>query len=470
VRTATQELLERVIHPGLSVGSGVYSIIDPELRTVLGESGEYLHPALTPAYEGPADALLSVSAFGDGASEDSIAGALFGSQPAIRFDQVAGYYAAAYAGWVVGPGRERGSSGGLTTWLLEALLEGKHVDGVIHMGASQSNDGTLFSYRLSHNVDELRANAKSRYYPGELSESLREARASGGRYVLVAIPSIAYEVRLLQEHDPTFRRTVPYVVGLICGHQKSARYAEYLGWRSGIDPGHLRSIDFRKKVEGQPANTYSTEFVGVFGGEQRRFVREQSQLLGTDWGLGLFKSKFSDFTEDILNETADVVFGDAWLPRYVRDGRGTNVVVVRNAELGKLLTSGVDTRQIHLEPIPITDVLRSQGSLVRHNVLELPFRVGELESGLLHRAVRRPRQPAVPWSRRRIQRTRLELSRRGASAYADARASGSLDVFDEVIQPLVAKYHRAQGLARVDGKLREGPRAIAETAWRRLVR
>src|SRR5690606_8075462 len=83
---------------------------------------------------------------------------------------------------------------------------------------------------------------------------------------------------------------------------------------------------------------------------------------------------FSDFTQDALNETADLVLGDAWLPRYTPDGRGTNVVLVRDARLLPLFEEGRTTGRLHLETIPLRDIVASQASLVRQSVTEIPYR------------------------------------------------------------------------------------------------
>jgi len=39
----------------------------------------------------------------------------------------------------------------------------------------------------------------------------------------------------------------------------------------------------------------------------------------------------------VFAETADVVLGDAWLPEYVQDSDGTNVVVTRNQDIRQLI-------------------------------------------------------------------------------------------------------------------------------------
>jgi coenzyme F420-reducing hydrogenase beta subunit len=35
----------------------------------------------------------------------------------------------------------------------------------------------------------------------------------------------------------------------------------------------------------------------------------------------------------VLAETADVTVGDAWLPEYIKDGLGTNIITIRSPEI-----------------------------------------------------------------------------------------------------------------------------------------
>lgn len=470
-KSELQRLLRDVIGAGMSTNSGIYAGIDPALTMKLNARGEYEYIGLDETYAGSAAALLAVSAFGGvGPDEEDIARELYSSQEDAEFDVIAGHYVGAFAGWDADErGRADGSSGGLATWVLSALLEQGEIDGVVHLKPG-GPDGQLFSYQISRSVAEVRNGAKTRYYPGELSSVLREIREVPGRYAIVGIPSFIYEVRLLQRADPLFRERILYTVGLICGHQKTANYASYLAWRGGVEPGTLRSIDFRKKVIGEPANRYSTELIGTFDGVEKTKVVPQTELFGTDWGLGFFKSNFSDLTQDALNETADIVLGDAWLPRYEMDGRGTNVVLVRNSRLKSLILDGARAGQLHLEDIPIDDVIDSQKSLVRQSILEVPYRFRYL-------ARRSERLPAVrrkglttdlSYVRRMTQRARVAASRGSHGAYAEAANGGELSVFDKRMSALIRQYKFAQRLARVQRLLSKGPNGILRAVLKRL--
>ena len=464
-----ETFLSRVIRPQLSVNSGVYSVIDRSLRPTMNRLGEYEYEGLDLSYDGPAARLLQVSAFaGVGLPEDQIARQLYGSHPSSAHHPVAGYHLGAFAGWSLDADlRANASSGGLTTWLLLELFRLGRIDGVVHL-APATEGGSLFSYRISRTPDEIRGGMKSRYYPGELSSSLREILTVPGRYAVVGIPSFIYEVRLLQNLDPMFRDRIQYTLGLICGHQKTANYASALAWRAGFEPGTLTSIDFRKKVSGEPANAYSTEFTGIVDGRLTTRRRSQSELFGTDWGWGFFKSNFSDFTQDALNETSDVVLGDAWLPQYVRDSSGTNVVLTRSAEMHELLREGQRRGDVHLDPIFVEDVVRSQASLVRQSVLELPYRYSFLQKrGAYVPGLRREEGKRLGAARRQLQRARLEMSRKSHTAFEKALEVRDLGEFDRAMGPLVERYVRVQKRARIEAKLAEGPSAVFQALrWR----
>lgn len=66
-------------------------------------------------------------------------------------------------------------------------------------------------------------------------------------------------------------------------------------------------------------------------------VKRMHELIGHDWGKGFFKRKVSDFTEDMMNEIADVTPGDAWLSEYTKDYMGNNILIVRNERIDQLL-------------------------------------------------------------------------------------------------------------------------------------
>ena len=100
-------------------------------------------------------------------------------------------------------------------------------------------------------------------------------------------------------------------MGLICGHQKSSKFAEALAWQVGIKPGNLKSINFRKKLLGRPANDYGVEMTGTINGKEITIIKPAKEFLGQDWGQGFFKIMVLMLLTDVMNETADITLGDA---------------------------------------------------------------------------------------------------------------------------------------------------------------
>ncbi len=441
--------LSALIGHGLAVNSGVHCVIEPAISISMNDWGEYgytVPDALEPDVE---ERLRRVSSIGGtGPNETEIAASLFAEHPDIQGHPIAGLHLASFAGWAADEDiRNAASSGGIATALGIHLLETGAVDGLIQM--APSSDGELFRYVIARSADEVRANTKTRYYPGELGGTLTQALLTRERFALIGIPSFIHEVRLLQEVRPEFKDIIVFTIGLICGHQKTARYAEYLAWTAGISPDSIESIDFRKKIPGLPANVYKTEVLGYRNGHLVRAELMPGDVTGADWGLGYFKSSWSDFSDDALNETADLVLGDAWLPEYTSDSRGTNVVIARSEHALALLKEMEARSDVYLEEISIERVVASQTALVKHAIVELPYRYSILQRrGRYTPPIRRPSTRKPSLDRRMIQRKRLLTSSRSHEAFASAREVGNLADFNSQMQKLNTRYYRAQLISR----------------------
>lgn len=288
------------------------------------------HGQLKPSLRrgGPATDFAAICPFSPrAADEDEIAARQF--PKAAHHDCRLGRYEAAYVGHAAEEGvRENGSSGGMVSWVAAELLRLGLVDGVIHVveAVDSSDDGRLFDYAISRTPAELRAGAKSRYYPVELSAALRATRETPGRYAVVGVPCFIKAVRLLRETDPILKERIVFTLGLFCGHMKSARLAESFARQMGIRIEQAKRLDFRVKDPSRPANWYRARFTLASGGTCEQ---DWWHLVDGDWGAGFFQNPACDFCDDVVAETADIAFGDAWVEPYSLDGRGTNVVIVR---------------------------------------------------------------------------------------------------------------------------------------------
>lgn len=448
------------IEGGYSVQSGVYGAVNKNVKTSLNEYGQY-QADVSKLSKKELDELAKVSAMVNSDLNESVLGKkLFGKTKDIKHDKVLGYYTDLYAGYVATSDyRANASSGGIGTWLLEQLLEKKLIDGVIHViPTDPKNDGILFKYTISKTPKAIKTGAKSRYYPGDLSEVLKTAKKSGGKYAITGIPSFITELRLLAEHDPEFKKLIAFTIGLVCGHQKSTKYAEALAWQHGIKPGDLISVDFRKKVEGQPSNRYISEFTGKINGKIKTITKDQDELFASNWAHGMFKSKLSDFTDDAFNELADISLGDAWLPEYTKDSKGNNVIIVRNKVIADIIKAGIKNKTLALDELTPQRVVKSQSGLVHHNQDELPYRLHKKDAALLWRPKKRVEASnSLPRLRKQVQDIREQIAVDSHTVYKKAVELNDWNYFKDTMKPLVRKYAATYRLVSLHKAAKKGP-------------
>ncbi|GIG38795.1 Coenzyme F420 hydrogenase/dehydrogenase, beta subunit C-terminal domain [Cellulomonas phragmiteti] len=334
------------------------------------------------------------------------------------------------------------TSGGLTTWLTQELMTHGLVDGVIQVGESQDSGRPMFSYQISESAEEVRAARKSRYYPVNFADSMASVRGNGKTYAFVGVPCQVRAARLVCEEDVVLREQIVYFVGIVCGHMKSAAYAESLAWQVGVPPSELDTVDFRIKRQGTNAREYQFGAKAVRSGEMR--VADTGSLVGGSWGHAVFQLGACDYCDDIFAETADVVFGDAWLQQYERDWRGTNIVITRNLEIDRILKDGVARSEIELDGLTPAQAASSQAGNFRHRRQGLAVRLADdLAAGRWAPRKRvAPDVNAAPPRRVALIRARREISRVSHDLFAQAVDSGSLALYIERIRPYIARHDR----------------------------
>lgn len=304
--------------------------------------------------------------------EDAIASDRFGS--AAHRDEKVGSFEAAYVGHVAeGAWRPNGSSGGMVSWVAAELLRTGRVDAVAHVKADDPDrEGRLFTYRVSRSVDEIGRGAKSRYYPIDLSEVIREIRARPGRYAVVGVPCFIKAIHLLRRLDPVIAERVTHTLGLFCGHMKSARMVDSFAWQLGTDIEQVRALDYRVKNPGRPANWYRTQLELRDGSSA---AQDWWHLADGDWGAGFFQNSACNFCDDVVAETADIAFGDAWVEPYSSDGRGTNVVVVRSRDLQGMVQQAIEDGRLDLQAVGADFIIETQAAGFRHRREGLAYRL-----------------------------------------------------------------------------------------------
>lgn len=452
-----EKLYSSIVGNNLDSGTGIWSVLNPKIKNVLNKYGEYESFIKSEDFDSFSEeeikALESVTIGWDNVkSIDDISESLYSQIKGIKKNKSLGYYLNIFAGYVCEENyREQATSGGFGTWILQELLNQELVDGVIHVKKATSNaQGALFEYSISSNSKEVMEGTKTKYYPVELSEVLNYVKTQDKKYALIGTPSFIYSVRLLAEQDETFKEKIPYTVGLICGHQKSANYLKSLVSQVGIEYDSLINVDFRKKVLDENADEYIIEFTYEEDNQVQTLTKKMRELVGYSWGQGHFKVKFSDFTDDVMNETADVTLGDAWIEPYKSDGRGTNVLIIRDKVINDLIVTAMEEGRLKLDRLTEDQAYATQPGHFRHTVDELPYRLKKMKKNSDFVPITRTDSSAeVPFLRRRVQDVRKNIRDTSRVLFVKQDSNWDLEQYFVSIKKLEKKYNFVYSLIEI---------------------
>jgi coenzyme F420-reducing hydrogenase beta subunit len=401
--------LRDIRRAGLCIGCGTCAGTSalPELSMAFDAYGQYKPQAVPRVERERSSRLAQTCPFSPFAQdEDDLASVRFPQAP--HRDTRLGRFEAAYVGAVAEPPfRQQGSSGGMVTWVAAQLLQHGLVDGVAHVRPGEG--GKYFAYGISRDIESLYRGAKSRYYPVELSGVLEEIRTTPGRYAVVGIPCFIKAVHLARRQDPVLAERITHTLGLFCGHMKSARLVESFAWQMDTTIEAVQRPEFRLKGAERPANWYTAQLT-----LKDSSVRQKDwwHLGDGDWGAGFFQNSACNFCDDVLAETADISFGDAWVEPYSSDWRGTNVVVVRSPLLRDLVEQGMGLGQVEFKPVDADYIANTQAAGFRQRREGLAYRLTWRRRGL------KPRKRVAPSNQLPFQRKLIYRLRYGISAWS----------------------------------------------------
>ncbi|MFO1143710.1 MAG: Coenzyme F420 hydrogenase/dehydrogenase, beta subunit C-terminal domain [Amaricoccus sp.] len=219
---------------------------------------------------------------------------------------------------------------------------------------------------------------------------------------------------------------------------KSARMIESFAWQMQAEMADVRRIDYRTKHPDRPANWYVAE-LGLADGSVRS--RHWWDMADGDWGAGFFQSSACDSCDDVVGETADVSFGDAWVEPHASDPGGTNVVVVRSPAIHRLIEAARADGRLALAPVDANFVAQTQAAGLRHRREGLAYRLSWARSGLAPNKRVEPRATALPLRRRLVYRLRAQIARWSHRIFWLARTLRQPQLYLAWARTSLALYH-----------------------------
>jgi coenzyme F420 hydrogenase subunit beta len=278
--------------------------------------------------------------------------------PGTIMKETLGRFIACYAGFAANETiRVNSSSGGIVTAILVDLLEKNTIDGAIVVGAGLIHPLRPEMYIARAKEEILRA-SKSKYAPVHLENAIKSLRTHPEeQYALVGLPCHIQGIRKAQGAGLIKAEQIVVTLGLLCGHGASINLTKFIMKKYHVQEAKVTRMDYR--AGGWPSFGYLFETA-----DTKTFVPSRGSILGTAWIHNFFTPKRCLVCADLTAESADLSFGDAWLPKFTdckSDQKGGwSVIIGRNPGATKYLEELHERGILNLEPISAEDVERSQ--------------------------------------------------------------------------------------------------------------
>jgi len=221
---------------------------------------------------------------------------------------------------------------------------------------------------------------------------------------------------------------------------------ESFAWQMGIAPEEIAAIDYRLKNPHRPANWYTAHVTRHDGSSE---TRDWWHLADGDWGAGYFQNSACNFCDDVVAETADISFGDAWVEPYSSDGRGTNVVIVRSQRLHWLVLAAMARGSLQLQQVDAAFVEATQAAGFRQRREGLAYRLSWPRLGVRPRKRVAPGSTGISRRRKLIYIMRHQISAWSHRVFWLARATRRPGIYTAWARAALAIY---QGLAYSRGR------------------
>ena len=363
-------------------------------------------------------------------TEDELANLFL--KEALHHHPKVGRYYNTYAGYSE-KYRLTSSSGGLATYILNELFEQQIIDAVITVA---EGEGKHYEYKLIKRKEDLLATSKTKYYPVSMAEALNELKDFEGKVAVVGIGCFIKAVRLLQHYNPELREKIVFTVGIICGGLKSKFFGEYLAAKAGVQNNEFTKPQFRIKDYESTAGDYS------FGCIDKKGIEKQLKMrtVGDMWGSGMFKCNACDFCDDVTTELADISLGDAWLPPFHQDGKGTNVIVTRSALAEKIINEGIRSANLAVQPLSFEAFLSSQQGSYNHRHKALKYRIQKAENQGAVIPPKRHARENISFDFKWVQQQRREVRKNSLVLWA---AETEVSKFDLNMRKSLGKLQKA---------------------------
>ncbi len=251
--------------------------------------------------------------------------------------------------------RRKSASGGLISALLIYLLKTGKIDGVILTKIKYDGQNIETCPFIARTEKDVLSASGSFYLPVNFSNVMKEIQdeKNDDIYAIVALPCVISNLKQAAESLPFLHKKIKYRFGLFCSGNFNYSILDFIKKKANIPSNHnIQYLNFRSKWP---------EFVLSIHTHGKEY-----ELFPKYWNF-LFTLKMYLMSEkclvctDCCAESADLSFGDAWLPSIKKiDKIGTSICVSRTKEGNDLLWNAKNENHLYIIPAGPDKVAFSQ--------------------------------------------------------------------------------------------------------------
>jgi len=249
--------------------------------------------------------------------------------------------------------RTNAASAGIITHVLVYLLGNQLVDGVITVKLGVGKPWKAKAI-IASTVEEIVECSQSVYTPVTVNEVLEQLNDFNGTLAYVGLPDHISSIRKLQvsgyEPAKKIKYTVGPYVGTIMYQQAIESYMKSNGFQG------LEDIDELKYRAG--------EWPGYMQIKTKSGKVLKAKKFYYNYLIPFFITRSSLYSVDFSNELTDISVGDAWHPKYEKEGKGFSVVVARTGIGDQVLNEMQKKGLITLETISENDAMSMHGHMI----------------------------------------------------------------------------------------------------------
>ncbi len=216
--------------------------------------------------------------------------------------------------------RFNSSSGGLITQILLFALNDGIIDGAL-VTKMKKETPLIPEPFIARTEEEIIEASKSKYCPTPVNICLNKILDSkpGEKFAFVGLPCHIHALRKAEKINKDLKRKITLYFGIFCGHTPNFLATTLFLKKQKISPSEIEKFKYRG--DGWPGN------VEVVTKNERKKIK-----FSEFWnfaGQSFFYPKRCLMCIDGTAELSDISFGDAWLPEFSNDPKGTSVLISR---------------------------------------------------------------------------------------------------------------------------------------------